>query len=391
MPNKFYAGIDIGTYHVKVVIAAPPEKPDLPMQILGTGTAASRGLRHGYIVDIKEAAQSVREAVARASAAAHVKVTNARVAVGGVGLEDMRSSADLSLTPSGGVVQDVDLERIKRESVKRASAKLANRRVLHTIPLEYRIDGTPIFGSPVGLQGTKLTVDTLLITMLAKHHDDVIDAIEAAGIEVEGDAMASPIAASFVTLTKAQKMAGVVLANIGAETLSIIIYENDLPVSVKVFPIGGNVITESLALTFQMPLPEAEQAKRGAVLGSDVPDRRVQTVIQGRMKDMFTLIGAHLKTIGKNRLLPAGIVITGGGSGVATASDIAKSVLRIPSQVGQIGLLSRSASVDATWAVAYGLCRWGYAEDSSRGTHSFADVVSAWWKSIKATLGSVLP
>jgi cell division protein FtsA len=348
MPKKFYTGIDIGTYHVKVVIAAPPEKPDLPMQILGTGTAASRGLRHGYIVDIKEAAQSVREAVTRASAAAHVKVVSARVAIGGVGLEDMRSSADLSLTPSGGVVQEADLERIQRESVKRASAKLANKRVLHTIPLEYRIDGTPIFGSPVGLQGTKLTIDTLLITMLGKHYDDVVDAIEAAGIEVEDDAMASPIAASFVTLTKAQKMAGVVLANIGAETLSIIVYENDIPVSVKVFPIGGNVITESLALTFQMPLPEAEQAKRGAVVGSDLPDRRVQTVIQGRMKDMFTLINAHLKTIGKNRLLPAGIVITGGGSGVATASDIAKSILKLPSQIGQIGLLPRSASVDET-------------------------------------------
>jgi cell division protein FtsA len=391
MPKKFYTGIDIGTYHVKVVIAAPPEKPDLPMQILGTGTAASRGLRHGYIVDIKEAAQSVREAVTRASAAAHVKVVSARVAIGGVGLEDMRSSADLSLTPSGGVVQEADLERIQRESVKRASAKLANKRVLHTIPLEYRIDGTPIFGSPVGLQGTKLTIDTLLITMLGKHYDDVVDAIEAAGIEVEDDAMASPIAASFVTLTKAQKMAGVVLANIGAETLSIIVYENDIPVSVKVFPIGGNVITESLALTFQMPLPEAEQAKRGAVVGSDLPDRRVQTVIQGRMKDMFTLINAHLKTIGKNRLLPAGIVITGGGSGVATASDIAKSILKLPSQIGQIGLLPRSASVDATWAVAYGLCRWGFAEDVSHEAHSFSDVVSAWWKSLKATLGSVLP
>lgn len=391
MPKKFYTGIDIGTYHVKVVIAAPPEKPDLPMQILGTGTAASRGLRHGYIVDIKEAAQSVREAVTRASAAAHVKVVSARVAIGGVGLEDMRSSADLSLTPSGGVVQEADLERIQRESVKRASAKLANKRVLHTIPLEYRIDGTPIFGSPAGLQGTKLTIDTLLITMLGKHYDDVVDAIEAAGIEVEDDAMASPIAASFVTLTKAQKMAGVVLANIGAETLSIIVYENDIPVSVKVFPIGGNVITESLALTFQMPLPEAEQAKRGAVVGSDLPDRRVQTVIQGRMKDMFTLINAHLKTIGKNRLLPAGIVITGGGSGVATASDIAKSILKLPSQIGQIGLLPRSASVDATWAVAYGLCRWGFAEDVSHEAHSFSDVVSAWWKSLKATLGSVLP
>lgn len=338
MQKTFYTGIDIGTYHVKVVIAAPPERHDVPMQILGTGTAASKGLRHGYIVDVKEAAHSVREALERAASAARIKVTSARVGIGGVGLEDLRSTGDISLTPSGGVVSEGDLERALKDSEKRASTKLANKNVLHAIPLEYRIDGMPIFGSPLGLQGTKLSVDVLLITMLSKHYDDVIEAVEAAGVEVEG-VMASPIAASFVTLTKAQKMAGVVLANIGSETLSIIIYDNDTPVSVKVFPIGGNVITESVALSFQMPLPEAEQLKRGAVSGTDIPERKLQTVMQNRMKDMFTLIAAHLKTIGKHRLLPAGIVITGGGSGIATSAEIAKSILKLPSQVSQIGML----------------------------------------------------
>ncbi|MEN9413376.1 MAG: hypothetical protein RLZZ342_463 [Candidatus Parcubacteria bacterium] len=375
---------------MKVVIAAPPERHDVPMQILGTGTAASKGLRHGYIVDVKEAAHSVREALERAASAARIKVTSARVGIGGVGLEDLRSTGDISLTPSGGVVSEGDLERALKDSEKRASTKLANKNVLHAIPLEYRIDGMPIFGSPLGLQGTKLSVDVLLITMLSKHYDDVIEAVEAAGVEVEG-VMASPIAASFVTLTKAQKMAGVVLANIGSETLSIIIYDNDTPVSVKVFPIGGNVITESVALSFQMPLPEAEQLKRGAVSGTDIPERKLQTVMQNRMKDMFTLIAAHLKTIGKHRLLPAGIVITGGGSGIATSAEIAKSILKLPSQVSQIGMLPRSSSIDATWAVAYGLCRWGFTEAEAHEGNSFGDVFRGGWKSLKSSLSSLLP
>ena len=226
MQKTYYTGIDIGTYHVKVVIAAPPERHDVPMQILGTGTAPSKGLRHGYVVDAREAAQAVREAVERAASAARLKVSSARLAIGGVGLEDLRSTGDISLTPSGGVVSDADLDRAIKDSEKRASAKLANKQVLHAIPLEYRIDGMPIFGSPAGLQGTKLSVDVLLVTILAKHYEDMVDAVEAAGIEVEG-VMASPIAASFVTLTKAQKMAGVVLANIGSETLSTIVYDND--------------------------------------------------------------------------------------------------------------------------------------------------------------------
>ena len=390
MNKPFYTGIDIGTSHVKVIIAAPAEKPDLPMQIIGTGTAAARGMRHGYIVDIREAALSIQEAVTRAAGAARVKVASARVGIGGVGLEDLRSTGELSLTPTGGVVTEQALERVLRESEKRASTKLANKNVLHTVPLEYRVDGAKVFGSPLGLQGTKLSVDTLLVTVLSKHYDDLIEAVEAAGIEVEG-MMASPIAASFVTLSKAQKMAGVVLANIGSETLSLIVYDNDTPISVKVFPTGGNALTDSLALTFQLPLPEAEQMKRGAVTGSDVPQKKFQAVVQAQLKEHFTLVATHLKAIGRNRLLPAGIVITGGGSGLVGIAETAKLILRLPSQVSQIGLLPKSASIDATWAVAYGLCRWGFAEDVSDEGQSFSEVLKGGWKSLKATLGSFLP
>jgi len=390
MQKKFYTGIDIGTYHVKVVIATPAEKPDLPMHILGTGTAVSKGLRHGYIVDTREALHGIREAIARAESVAHVKLVSARVAMGGVGLEDLRSTGEISLTPSGGMVTNHDIERVIAESEKRASTKLANKSVLHSFPLEYRIDGAKVLGSPVGLQGAKLSADTILITMLAKHRDDTIAAVEMAGVEVEA-VMASPIAASLVTLTKAQRTAGVVLANIGSETLTIVVYDNDIPISVKVFPIGGNVITESLALSFQMPLPEAEQAKRGAITGSDISNKKLQTIIDSRMKDMFALINGHLKAIGKSRLLPAGIVITGGGSGIATSVDIAKSILKLPSQVSQIGFLPRSSSVDATWAVAYGLCRWGYGEDLADEGQSLRDVLKGGWDSFKSTLGSFLP
>ncbi len=390
MQKRFYTGIDIGTYHVKVVIAAPAETPDLPMRILGTGTAGSKGMRQGYIVDVKEAAHSIREALERASAAAHTKVESAHVGIGGVGLDEIRASGDVSLTPSGGIVTARDMEHASKEAEKRSSAKLANRTVLHAIPMQYRLDGAQIFGSPEGLHGAKLSVDVLLITMLGKHHDDLLAAVEAAGVEIEG-VMASPLAASFVALTKAQKTAGVVLANIGAETLSIIIYDNDTPLSVKIFPIGGNVITEAIALTFQIPLPEAEQAKRGAVLGSELPQKKLQQLVQARFKDMFTLVGAHLKSIGRDRLLPAGIVLTGGGSGLAASSDVARMTLKLPSQISQIGSLPRSASVDSAWAVAYGLCRWGYAETIAEGEKSISDVLRGGWHSVKSAMRSLLP
>ncbi|MDP3645757.1 MAG: cell division protein FtsA [bacterium] len=390
MARRIYTGIDIGTYHVKVVVAAPGENPDLPMNILGTGTASSKGMRHGYIVDTKEATKSIREALMRASQAAKLKVTKSRVALGGVGLDEMRSSGDVTLTASGGIVTDRDIERALRESEKRVASKLTNRTVVHTIPLEYRVDGTKVFGKPQGLQGTKLAVDTLLVTMLSQHHDDLIEAVESAGIEVQG-VMVSSLAASLVTLTKAQKTAGVVLANIGAETLSIIVFDNNIPISLKILPTGSSDITNTIALQFQIPLTEAESLKRGGVTGSEIPIKRMHIIVAGQLKDMFTLVNAHLKSIGRQRLLPAGIVITGGGSGLMNASDIARGILKLPSQIGQIGYLPRTSSVDATWAVAYGLCRWGYSEDINDRQYGFGEISSNFFDTIKQWLRSLLP
>src|SRR3989344_3124719 len=199
--RKIYAGIDIGTSQTKVVIAAPGESPELPMQILGTGTANSKGMRHGYVVDPREATRGIREALHRAASQAKVRVRRARVALGGIGLEEVRSTGEVSLTPSGGIVTDREVDRSLRESEKRASSKLVNRSIIHTIPLEYRVDGSRVFGKPQGLQGTKLSVDALLITLLTQHHDDLVEAVESAGVEVDG-IMAAPLAASLVTLTK---------------------------------------------------------------------------------------------------------------------------------------------------------------------------------------------
>lgn len=388
--QKFYAGIDVGTHYIKVVVAAPPQHNDAPMQILATATSASKGVRHGYIVDAKEATRAIYDAVQRAAQAAHMPIKHARIAMGGISLEEVRSSSDITLTASGGVVTEHEMERVLAESEKRASSRLNNRTVVHVIPLEYRLDGIPVQGRPLGLQGTKLSADTLLVTMLAQHHDDLIEAVEAAGVEVEG-IMASPLAASLVTLSKAQKTAGVVLANVGAETLSIVVFDEDTPISLKVFPAGSSEITDAIALSFQVPLSEAEQLKRGAVTGSTISPTKIATVSNAQMKKMFTLISTHLKAIKRDRLLPAGIVLTGGGASMTTAADVAKSILKLPSQIGLPAMSARVTSLDATWAVALGLCRWGYAEDRIGRHHQLGDIVERMMDAVKRVFRSLLP
>ncbi len=387
--STIYTGIDVGTYHVKVVIARAER--DQPLQIIGIGMAASRGMRHGYILNARDAAQSIKDAVDKASGMAKVQVKSAYVGIGGVGIGELRSGADISLTASGGEVTERDLEHAVRESERRASSQLVNLKVLHAIPLSFKVDGNPVLGRVVGLKGAKLSVSTLLVTTLEQHLHDLIETIESLDIAVD-DVMASPLAASLVTLTKPQKMAGVVLANIGAETLSIAVFENDTPISVKVFPIGSSDITHQIALTLQIPIPEAEQMKRGAITNSDAPRKKVEDAISMRLKDMFGLIDAHLKSLNKQRLLPAGIIITGGGSGITTARDIARATLRIPSQTGTLPPTAlKTATADATWAVAYGLCKWGYTTEHRDHVGHFGSAIQAAVAQIVAFFRNLLP
>jgi len=387
--RRTYTGIDIGTYHVKVVIAEPTDENG-SLRISGTGTSSSKGMRHGYIINTKDATNSIKEAVERAERAANTKVKSARIAIGGVGLDEIESEGEISLTQSGGEVTISDIERVIRDSEQKSASHLMNRKVVHSIPVSYKIDGKPIMGRPHGLRGSKLGVKTLLITSLEQHLQDLIEAVEATNIEVE-DIMAAPLAASLVSLTKPQKMAGVVLANIGAETVSIVVFENDTPVSVKILPMGSSDITNDIALSLQVPLTEAEQMKKGAITKTDISRKKVENVIAGRLKDIFGIIDAHLKTIGRQRLLPAGIVITGGGSGIATAKDIAKATMRIPSQFGTLPTSTKTSSADATWAVAFGLCKWGYTTEQLEHATRLNDIFRKIGAQIAKALRSLLP
>lgn len=360
--SKIVTGIDIGTYHVKVVIAESAEDPRQPPRILGTGYAESRGLKHGYIVSIGDVSRSVGAAVSQASKAARVKVRKAYLGIGGIGLEEAFSRGETVVERGDSQITERDIPRAIAASEKTlAPSATLNRRNIHTIPLRYAVDGVRVLGrTPVGLKGMRLAVETLFITALERHVSDLVEAVEQAGVEVE-DIVAAPIAASFVALSKMQKRVGCVLANIGSETLAIVVFEDGTPVSIKVFPVGATDITNDIALGLRISPEEAEQLKQGAVLGAPYPKKKVDDLIARRVSDMFKLVEAHLKKIGKDELLPAGIILTGGGSGVSTMSDLAKAVLRLPSRTASLAesAASKMQLKDGSWAVAYGLTIWG--------------------------------
>jgi len=355
MSSRITAGIDVGTYEVRAVIAEHTNEP-LPT-ILGTGRAESKGLRHGYIVNTADVTKCVALALRQAEKTAGLHIKKVFVSIGGVGLSGINSSGSTIVGRADQEITETDLDQAITAAEESISpTTLQNRKIIYSIPTTWKIDGKQVFGRVLGMKGVKLEAKTLFVSCIETHLDDLVAAVEDAGVQVI-DVVASPIAASFVTLSKSQKIAGCVLANIGAETVSIVVFENNIPISLEVFPIGGSDITNDIALGLKVSLEEAESIKLGGITGTAYSKKKLEEIISARLSDIFELVESHLKKIGRGGMLPAGIIITGGSSGVGPIEDLARSYLRLPSRIASLNIGNGKFQIkDSSWSVAYGLC-----------------------------------
>lgn len=375
MRRRIATGIDIGTYQVKIVVVEEiTDKQNVrQVRVIGTGLAESKGLRHGYIVNKEEVSSSILKAKQQAETAARIPLTTGFLAVGGISLDEARATGSAIISRADQEITALDLEKAEKTAREAAAPGFLNRHVLHSIPLEYRVDGTKILGDAIGMKGVRLEVDYLFITCLSQHEDALAKAVEDAGMEII-DQMASPLAGSYVLLEGDQKMKGCVLANIGAETISIVVYDENIPISVKVFPTGSSHITDDIALGLRISLEEAERVKTGRLTGQMYPRKKVDDLVSGRLATMFTLIDKHLRTLGHRGPLPAGIIISGGGAGIGSISDIARGSLKLPARLAEFRISPDTKIRDATWAVAYGLALWGLTGDTNAPRKSFGTV-----------------
>ncbi len=388
MKRRIATGIDIGTHHIKVVMVEEITTPQgRETRILGTGLVDSRGMRHGYVVDAIEARESVRRAKQQAEQAAHLPIRSAFLAIGGISIDEAHASGETVISRADQEITDLDIDKVRENAREQAEPHFVNRHILHEVPLAFRIDGVKSFGDPLGMKGTRLEADYLFITCLKNHADALAKAVEDADIEVV-DTMASPLAGSYVTLTRDQKMKGCVLANIGAETTSIVVYDEGVPMSVRVFPTGSTNITDDLALGFRVSLEDAERIKLGRLSGTMYPRKKVDEIIAGRFRLMFELVDKHLKHIGKRGSLPAGIIISGGGAGQGSSTDIARNILALPSRFADLQVSADTKIKDNTWAVAYGLALWGLTGDTNTPEKNPFDKVG---QSLKHFLRQFLP
>ncbi len=386
--KNFSVGIDIGSFNVKVIVAEHDSKSETNVvRVLGSSIVESKGVRHGFIINIDEAVKSLKTAISLAEKSAGVSIRRAYASVGGMGLSAIISFGGVSVTKADSEITDLDMKRATEESEKELpNSYIQNRKIIHTIPLEYKVDGKRVLGKPLGLKGIKLEVKVLYITCLSHHLSDLLTVFDEADVEIQ-DVIAAPISASIATLSKTQKIAGCVLANIGSETTSIMVFENNIPVSMEVFQIGSNDITNDIALGLKIALEDAELIKLGQGKIADFSKRKLDEIIVARLSDIFDFIEDHLRKIDRSGLLPAGIILTGGGSGISNIEELAKIALRLPAKQAHIRLEGNAKGIihDFEWTVPFGLVLANLTpnEADGIGNTGIKTIKSAWQKLIK--------
>ncbi len=371
MPKAIVTGLDVGTSSIRVAVCEAVRGSKAP-RVLALTKSESRGLRRGYIINAEEAAQAIRSAIAEAEKVAQTRIKHVFLGLGGVTVESKIGEGQVVVSRADSEITDNDINRVIELSELNLTDN-QNGRIIHIIPLYFKLDGKKILGRPEGMRGSKLEVRTLFVTCLNQHLTNLLRAVELAGLTVE-DVVASPIAASFLALSNQQKAAGVVLANIGSQTTSIAVFEEGIPVSLSILPIGSLDITNDIALGLRVPLDEAERIKIGSENVVTLK-KKLDEIIEARLSDMFELIEGHLKKIGRSGLLPAGLVLSGGGAALPNLDRLAKEELKLPARVltPVIDAAGKTQIKDPAWLVAYGLCLFGLGAElgESVGTRLF--------------------
>lgn len=350
MAKNITIGIDIGSHSTKVMVLEHGNERG--SRIIGTGLSDTRGMRHGYIVNSESASQSLSEALQQAEQSSGTRIRQAVLSVGGISLASHIGTGSAIISRADNEVTELDIQKAINDAESRLS--IPNKQIIETLVLEYKLDGKRLFGRPIGMKGVKLDVTVIFIACLKQHLDDLITVANGAGVDVV-DVVPSPLAASLVTLSEKQRTAGCMLLDIGAETVSLAVFENNTVISLHVFNIGSTDITNDIALGLKIPLSSADDIKQGIIVG-DIPQSDVENIIEARLTDIFELVQKYLKKIKRDGLLPAGVTIIGSGSQIPITEDLARKILNIPATVPNVGGNKKSPLKDQGWFVVYGLC-----------------------------------
>ncbi|HTH93226.1 MAG TPA: cell division FtsA domain-containing protein [Candidatus Paceibacterota bacterium] len=352
MKQQLTIGIDIGTSMTRVVACTLDGGNTLP-KIAASSSVDTRGMRHGYITSREEVALSLRKAVQEVEKEIGAKIKNAAIAIGGVGITSEYAVGMSVATRADGIISKFDIDKAIQDAESRIDLK--NKAILHAYPILFKVDGQELPTRPEGINGVKLEVRVLFVTCFQQHLDDLLAVTHDLGIRITGFT-ATPLATEKLLLTDLQRNFGCTLIDIGAETVSVSVFENNTLTSLFVFAIGSLDITKDIALGLRVTPEEAESIKMGTVSFQSGSKKKLDEIIEARLSDIFELVDKYFKKIGRSGLLPAGAIIIGGGSRMQLVETVAKSMLRIPVKVAHVDFPGTKGPIkDNRLLVAYSI------------------------------------
>jgi len=385
MKEKVSVGIDVGDSQVVTVIGHRAEGETHP-SIVGVGIHDGSGMRRGVVTDVEETVSAISASAEESERMAGLPAEAVYVSIAGGHIQSTNNKGLIAIPRGRDEISYDDVARVI-ETAQSVTVP-ANREILHVIPRMFIVDGQEGIKDPVGMSGARLEVDAHVITGSTPFIKNLRRTVEQAGVAIAGFVLA-PLAASKAVMSKKQKELGVVLIDIGAGTTGIVVFEEGDIYHSAVLPIGSEHITSDIAIGLKTSLDVAERIKVEYGMASpvtlsdkDVIDlskmdrdeeqmasrRYVAEIIEARLAELFLMIKAELRKVGRDGMLPAGAVLVGGGSKLPGIIEAAKDHLGLPAQLGfpieLRGMMDRLD--DPRYATAIGLMLWGMEEDGSR-------------------------
>lgn len=346
--DKYTVALDVGSTKTCAIIA---ELNETGAKFISMGAAESKGMRKGLIANLGAMAASIRRAVEEAEGVAHVPVERAILGIAGSHIRGVNSRGGIAM---GNRPRDVVREDIRRAVDAARNLTLPeDRMVLHVLPQEFLLDSHANIRDPMGMIGKRLEVNVHLVTSSAAATQNLVIAVNQAGIEV-ADTVLEPLGSAEACLTQDERELGCCLLDIGGGTSELVVFGNGMLRHAAAIPVGGDHFTNDIAVGLRTPIPEAERIKRDHssafrdLIGEDfgiqiasVGDRPPRTIfphmlneiVEPRAQELLSMVRDELQRSGFDSVIPAGLILCGGGAKLKGLAELAEHAFNLPTRV----------------------------------------------------------
>ncbi len=393
MSSEFVVGLDLGTTAVSVLVGE--FTADGETRIVGAGRAAAGGVKKGVVVNMDEAAESVRAAVSQAERMAGVEIRGVCASVSGPHIRSFSSRGVIALPAGRREVTTRDIEKVTEAA--RSITLPFNQEIVHSLPQDFTVDSHAGIRDPIGMSAMRLEAEVHIVTALGMPLENMVKVCKKTGLEIV-DMVFDPIASARAVLAREEKDLGCLVIDIGGGVTSYALYYGGTVRASGVIAAGGVNVTNDLAVGLRTSAAVAEQLKlsHGVALASlagedcrimvpglgeresrEIRAQILAAIIEPRVEEIFTMVKKQVSGDPYYRLLGAGIVLTGGGSRLRGMVEVAEEVFDLPVRLGMAGnLMGLSELVDtAEWTTGIGLLLWGGDRVAAQGIGGPADRV----------------